>query len=173
MFTLGSDLDEYSTAIAKDLAVLGFFLVTFGLCSRAVKVVYLSETLISTLFGIVLGSVGLDILRFISDPWESGEETKTARKEVLWFARVVVGVQVLFTGATLPGKIIIKPPVAISLFIILLPVMAIEWIVTGLLAWGLLPGLTFLESLLVGACCCPTDPVLAYVVPFCVSHTAC
>jgi hypothetical protein len=31
----------------------------------------------------------------------------------------------------------------------------------GLLIWALIPGLTFLESLVIGSCVTPTDPVLA------------
>ena len=41
------------------------------------------------------------------------------------------------------------------------PIMTIAWFICSLLVWGLIPGLTFLESLVIGACVTPTDPVLA------------
>jgi len=39
--------------------------------------------------------------------------------------------------------------------------MLFAWFVTSLLIWGLIPGLTYLECLVIGACVTPTDPVLA------------
>lgn len=39
--------------------------------------------------------------------------------------------------------------------------MTAAWFVVGLLIWALIPGLTFLESLVIGSCVTPTDPVLA------------
>jgi NhaP-type Na+/H+ or K+/H+ antiporter len=39
--------------------------------------------------------------------------------------------------------------------------MICAWFVTSSLIWGLIPNLSFLESLIIGACVTPTDPVLA------------
>ena len=41
------------------------------------------------------------------------------------------------------------------------PVMTIAFFVCGTLVYLLIPGLTFLESLVIGSCVTPTDPVLA------------
>ena len=35
------------------------------------------------------------------------------------------------------------------------------WLTSSLLVWGMVPGLSFLHSLAVGACVTPTDPVLS------------
>ena len=48
-----------------------------------------------------------------------------------------------------------------SLVTLLGPIMTTAWFICSLLVWGLVPGLTFLESLVIGACVTPTDPVLA------------
>lgn len=42
--------------------------------------------------------------------------------------------------------------------------MTSAWFVTSLLIWGLIPGLTFLECLVIGACVTPTDPVLSNAI---------
>ena len=42
--------------------------------------------------------------------------------------------------------------------------MTIAWFICSLLVGGLIPGLTFLESLVIGACVTPTDPVLANAI---------
>jgi NhaP-type Na+/H+ or K+/H+ antiporter len=48
-----------------------------------------------------------------------------------------------------------------SLSVLLGPGMLGMWIVTSLLAWQILPGLSLVEGLIVGACVTPTDPVLS------------
>ena len=65
----------------------------------------------------------------------------------------------LFTGISLPKAYLYKQKR--SLITLLGPVMTIAWFICSLLVWGLIPGLTFLESLVIGACVTPTDPVLA------------
>ncbi|GAB1525016.1 hypothetical protein RhiTH_008172 [Rhizoctonia solani] len=42
--------------------------------------------------------------------------------------------------------------------------MAIAWIVCGFLIYELIPGLTFLEALIISACITPTDPILANAI---------
>lgn len=74
-------------------------------------------------------------------------------------ARLIIGLQVLFTGCNLPKQYIRKE--WLSLFVLLLPVMTCGWLGTGLLIWGIVPGLTYLEALVISACVTPTDPVLA------------
>jgi NhaP-type Na+/H+ or K+/H+ antiporter len=49
----------------------------------------------------------------------------------------------------------------LSLTTLLLPVMTAAWFISALLIWGLIPGLTYLEALVIGSCVTPTDPVLA------------
>jgi NhaP-type Na+/H+ or K+/H+ antiporter len=73
--------------------------------------------------------------------------------------RLVVGVQVLFTGISLPKAYLRKE--ALSLGVLLVGVMTVAWFVSALLIWGLIPNLTYLESLTIAAAITPTDPVLA------------
>lgn len=64
-----------------------------------------------------------------------------------------------FNGANLPKKYIKAE--WFSLFMLLFPIMTFGWLLIGLLIWGLIPKLSYLEALVIAACIVPTDPVLA------------
>lgn len=51
-----------------------------------------------------------------------------------------------------------------SLFFLLGPCMVYGWLVSALLIWGMIPGLTYLSCLVIAACVTPTDPILAQAV---------
>lgn len=93
--------------------------------------------------------------------WGNTAETNYVTYE---FSRLVVGIQVLFTGISLPKAYLRKE--ALSLTVLLFGVMTIAWFISALLIWGLIPNLTYLESLAISAAITPTDPVLAnrYVI---------
>lgn len=74
-------------------------------------------------------------------------------------SRVVIAVQVLFTGISLPKAYLWRK--RLSLFTLLIPVMTCAWFVSSLLVWAFIPKLTFLEALVIGSCVTPTDPVLS------------
>jgi NhaP-type Na+/H+ or K+/H+ antiporter len=74
-------------------------------------------------------------------------------------SRIVIGLQVLFTGVNLPKQYIRRE--WLSLTMLLLPIMTCAWLSVGLLIWAIIPGLTYLEALVISACVVPTDPVLA------------
>jgi len=42
--------------------------------------------------------------------------------------------------------------------------MVYGWLISALLIWALIPGLTYLSSLVIAACITPTDPILAQAV---------
>lgn len=88
--------------------------------------------------------------------WGSYDDTNYVTYEL---TRLVVGVQVLFTGISLPMAYLRKE--ALSLTVLLLPIMTTAWLVCALLIWGLIPSITFLEALCISAAITPTDPVLA------------
>ena len=73
--------------------------------------------------------------------------------------RIVIAVQVLFTGIALPKKYLWKEKQ--SLLVLLFPIMTTAWFITALLVWGIIGQVTFLESLCIASCVTPTDPVLA------------
>ncbi|KAF8608689.1 hypothetical protein BDV93DRAFT_518754 [Ceratobasidium sp. AG-I] len=142
------------------LVVLSLYICGYGLISYVVKHrLLLSEPLVALLFGIVVGPA---VLGWV-DPnlWKSDADKLLGYRDslTLTITRVVIGIQVFFAGVALP-KQYLKTEFQ-SLVVLLLPVMAAAWFVCGLLIFQLIPRLTFLEALLIGACITPTDPVLA------------
>jgi len=104
------------------------------------------------LAGIVFGPIALGI--FDPESWSADSEYLTFQ-----ITRIVIAIQVLFTGIALPKAYLLRE--WRSLIILVGPVMTTAWFICGLLVWALIPGLTFLESLVIGSCVTPTDPVLA------------
>ncbi|GAA97563.1 uncharacterized protein L969DRAFT_91475 [Mixia osmundae IAM 14324] len=153
VITIETDVDSISTA----LAVLGFYIVIIGLGSYTLKEkLYLSDALIAIIVGIIVGPIGTNWI----SPWIWSDYDEELRNKITYeFMRIVIGIQVLFCGISLPGKYLLKAWK--SLAMILLPVMTAAWFVSSLIIWGLVPGLTFLEALCIGACLAPTDPVLS------------
>jgi NhaP-type Na+/H+ or K+/H+ antiporter len=77
----------------------------------------------------------------------------------LYFTRLVLGVQLVLAGVQLPSKYLKTEWKSLSL--LLGPGMTVMWIVTSLLVFALVPHISFLQALAVGACVTPTDPVLS------------
>lgn len=143
------------TQVSKSLAVLGGFIVIYGLLSYVVKErLYLSEPLLAVTAGIIVGPYVLNWVDPIS--WGNAEETNYV---TYTFTRIVVGIQVLFCGISLPKAYLWREKLSLS--ILLFGIMTTAWFATALLIWGLIPNLTFLESLCIAAAVTPTDPVLA------------
>ncbi|SPO23450.1 related to Na+/H+-exchanging protein [Ustilago trichophora] len=143
------------TQVSKSLAVLGGFIVIYGLLSYVVKErLYLSEPLLAVTAGIIVGPYVLNWVDPIS--WGNTEETNYV---TYTFTRIVVGIQVLFCGISLPKAYLWREKLSLS--ILLFGIMTTAWFATALLIWGLIPNLTFLESLCIAAAVTPTDPVLA------------
>lgn len=141
--------------VSKSLAVLGGFIVIYGLLSFVAKErLYLSEPLLAVTAGIIVGPYVLNWVDPLS--WGTQEETNYVTYQ---FTRIVVGIQVLFCGISLPKAYLWKEK--FSLVILLFGIMTTAWFATALLIWGLIPNLTFLESLCIAAAVTPTDPVLA------------
>ena len=77
----------------------------------------------------------------------------------LYFCRLVLGVQLVLAGVQLPSKYLQKEWKSLAL--LLGPGMTAMWLCSSLLVWGMVPKLSFLHSLAIGACVTPTDPVLS------------
>lgn len=142
------------------LATLSLYICGYGLVSYVIKhKLYLSEPLIALLFGIIVGPA---VLKWV-DPnlWKPEEDRLMGYKDglTLILTRITIGIQVFFAGVALPKKYL-KTEFQ-SLVMLLLPIMAIAWLVCGFLIYELIPRLTFMEALLISACITPTDPVLA------------
>ncbi|KAK7746928.1 hypothetical protein SLS53_002116 [Cytospora paraplurivora] len=81
---------------------------------------------------------------------------------ILYFSRLVLGVQLVLAGVQLPSQYLKTQWKPLSL--LLGPVMTAMWLTTSLLIWGLVPNLPFLHALAIGSCVTPTDPILSNVI---------
>ncbi len=77
----------------------------------------------------------------------------------LYFTRLVLGVQLVLAGVQLPSKYLWTEWKSLAL--LLGPGMTAMWLSSSLIIWGMVPNLSFLHSLAIGACVTPTDPVLS------------
>ncbi|OCF31083.1 hypothetical protein I316_07214 [Kwoniella heveanensis BCC8398] len=144
------------TETSKALAVSGGYISLVGLVSYFVKEkLFMSEALIALLIGIITGPIALNWF----NPFVWAEDQSALTHQV---TRIVIAIQVLFTGISLPAAYLRRE--WLSLTTLLGPVMTTAWFISSLLVWGLVPGLTFLESLVIGACVTPTDPVLSNAI---------
>lgn len=137
-------------------AVLGGFILLFGLTSLVIKErIYISEACrsffslickyqylipcvlaVAIACGIIFGPLCANFINVS----EWGEEP-TITKE---FARIVIAIQVMAAGVALPKKYLYKELKSIAMLIG--PVMICMWLVSGLLVWGLIPGLQFVSK---------------------------
>ncbi|KAI9249536.1 Sodium/hydrogen exchanger family-domain-containing protein [Sporodiniella umbellata] len=49
----------------------------------------------------------------------------------------------------------------LTMFMLLVPIMIFMWLVSGLFIWWLIAPIDYLQALVIAACVCPTDPILA------------
>ncbi|KAL4402101.1 sodium:proton antiporter [Malassezia pachydermatis] len=141
--------------MSKGFAIMGGFVVIYGLFSYFVRErLYISEPMLAVAIGVI---VGPHVLNWV-DPF-SWAEPETVNEVTYQVSRIVIAVQVLFTGIALPEKYLWKQWKSLSVLLIL--IMTTAWFVTALLVWGLIKDLTFLEALCISSCVTPTDPVLA------------
>ncbi|KAK5070807.1 hypothetical protein LTS08_000454 [Lithohypha guttulata] len=138
-------------------AVLGGFITLFGLVSYLLKErFYLSEALISLLAGVAFSPHALNWIR----PLEYAEGSQEHVEQItFYFSRLVLGVQLVIAGVQLPRRYLRTE--WRSLAILLGPGMTMMWLTASLLVWAMVPHISFLHSLAVGACVTPTDPVLS------------
>ncbi|KAL3469767.1 Sodium/hydrogen exchanger family-domain-containing protein [Aspergillus californicus] len=138
-------------------ATLGGFISIFGLVSYLFKErFYLSEALISLLAGVAFSPHAANFIR--PDDYALGTE-RNLEQITLCFTRLVLGVQLVLAGVQLPKRYLQVEWRSLSL--LLGPGMAAMWMCSALIIWALVPNFSFLQSLAVGACVTPTDPVLS------------
>lgn len=138
-------------------ATLGGFVTIFGLVSYLLKEkFYLSEALISSIFGLVFSPHAANFIRPLD--YANGNEVDL-ETITLYFTRLVLGVQLVLAGVQLPSKYLRKEWKSLS--ILLGPGMCIMWMFTSLLVWAMVPGIPFLFAMAVGASVTPTDPILS------------
>jgi len=121
--------------------------------------VLISRAVISLLAGLLVSPLAGNLIRPLEYTNGSTEDVDLI---TLYFSRLVLGVQLVLAGVQLPSRYLAlhwKP-----LAILLGPIMVAMWMATSLLVWALVPGISFLHALAVGACVTPTDPVLSNVI---------
>jgi NhaP-type Na+/H+ or K+/H+ antiporter len=131
--------------------LLTAFLITYALFSVSIRNrLHLSEPPLATVFGIITGPRGLNLVT----PQEWGFSDDVIQE----FTRIVVGVQCFAVGLELPDRYIRQK--ARALLVLLGPVMAFGWIMCAVFI-KLLFDTDVATALTIAACLTPTDPVLA------------
>ncbi|KAI9836272.1 MAG: hypothetical protein M1819_001609 [Sarea resinae] len=138
-------------------ATLGGFITLFGLVSFLCKEkFYLSEALLSLAAGIIFSPHATNFIKPLDFALGSQANLDSI---TLYFCRLVLGVQLILAGVQLPSGYLHRQWKSLSL--LLGPGMAGMWLIGSLLIWAMVPHLSFLHALAVGACVTPTDPVLS------------
>jgi NhaP-type Na+/H+ or K+/H+ antiporter len=141
-------------------ATLGGFISVFGLVSYLLKEkFYLSEALISTIFGVIFSPHVANLIRPLDYALGNVEDLETI---TLYFTRLVLGVQLVLAGIQLPSKYLWTE--RRSLLTLVGPGMCMMWMVTSLIVWALIPHIDFVMAMSVGACVTPTDPILSNTI---------
>ncbi|RVD93140.1 Na+ H+ antiporter [Tubulinosema ratisbonensis] len=137
-------------ALYKILAIIGSFNIGFGLISLFIKEkCYLSETLIATIVGILIGKHVFNLVDL---------KNEISNNFMYEFSRMVITLQVVAVGAHVPKEYFKRA--FKSIFVLLGPLMLISWVVSSLII-KFVSGFSYTLSFLAGACVTPTDPVLA------------
>ncbi|KAI2634455.1 Sodium/hydrogen exchanger family-domain-containing protein [Xylaria nigripes] len=142
------------------LAVLGSFIVVFGLFADRIKSIwYLGEALPAVITGVVLGPAAAGFL----DPGKWGSaEAGPGDGITLGVMRVVIGIQLVIAGYQLPAKYVrwhYK-----EIIVCLLPIMTLMWLSTSMCILAVMPNLSLQSTLVIGACVTSTDPILSQAV---------
>ena len=121
--------------------------------SRLLNRLWVSELIIATAVGVLIGPDALAVL----DPAAWGDEHAILEQA----ARITLAIALMGVALRLPQRYITRHwrPTAMLIG----PIMVLMWIASGLLAWGLLD-VSFWQAALVGAILTPTDPVLASTI---------
>ncbi|TVY37907.1 Na(+)/H(+) antiporter [Lachnellula subtilissima] len=132
-------------------SVLGGFITLYGLVSYLFKEkFYLSESC------VIFSPHATNFIK----PLDYTNNSQASLNDVtLYFTRLVLGVQLVLAGVQLPSRYLHKEWKSLALLVG--PVMTLMWLASSLLVWGLVPGISFLQALAIGACVTPTDPVLS------------
>lgn len=142
---------EFSTFTIA-IAILSGFIVFFGYVSMFIKErCFLSEAFVALVVGIIAGPLVSN--GFDPNSWSDSDEIT---KEL---TRCILAIQVMAVGIELPKHYMKKEWLTMTM--LLLPVMIFMWLVSGLFIWWLVPPVNYLHALVIAACVCPTDPILA------------
>ncbi|KAI8984694.1 Sodium/hydrogen exchanger family-domain-containing protein [Mycotypha africana] len=134
------------------VAVISGFILFFGYISMFLKEkLFLSEALVAVIVGIIAGP----LVSHGFDPMSWPEHDEITKQ----LTRCIIAIQVMAVGIELPKHYLKKE--WLTMLCLLLPTMVFMWLVSGLFIWALIPPINYLEALVISACVCPTDPILA------------
>ncbi|PFH50973.1 hypothetical protein AMATHDRAFT_192267 [Amanita thiersii Skay4041] len=135
---------------------LGGFVVAFSMISLfAREKLYLNEVILGTAFGVLMGPHVAGVF----DPRSWTKEVDAVTLEVM---RVVLATGLFAIGVELPRSYMAKH--AKSLLVMIVPTMAIGWIIVGGLIKALFPALNFISCLAIASCLTPTDPIICAAI---------
>ena len=120
--------------------------------------IYISDAdvlVISLVAGVIFSPHAANLVK----PFEYAGSQANLNAVTLSFSRLVLGVQLVLAGVQLPSRYLQKEWKSLAL--LLGPIMTLMWITSSLLVWAMVPNLSFLHALAIGACVTPTDPVLS------------
>ncbi|KAM0280470.1 hypothetical protein ACHAQH_004049 [Verticillium albo-atrum] len=150
------------TGSTFDLAVTGFggWLLVFGPFSSLFKDrYYLSVACLSFLAGLLFARLtGLVEPVHFTEHGNIDEVAATT----LDLSRIVLGVQLLFAGVSLPRRFLRTEWKSLAL--LLGPGMVAMWVCSTAIIWLLVPGLSLVHAMIIAACITPTDPILSATV---------
>ncbi|KAG9223282.1 hypothetical protein CCMSSC00406_0000029 [Pleurotus cornucopiae] len=112
---------------------------------------YISEVVLGTAFGILMGPLVANIF----DPRSWGTDSNVITLEVM---RVVLATGLFAIGIELPQSYLAEH--AKGLLVLVIPTMAFGWLVVAGIMDALFPHLDFISCLVIAACLTPTDPVI-------------
>lgn len=113
----------------------------------------------AVLIGTLLGPLAAKFLD--ASRWGSAAANQTS-VITLGVARVVIGVQLVIAGFQLPAKY--QRLRWREMALCLLPIMTIMWLCTTLCLLAVVPRITLLAALVIGACVTCTDPILSQAI---------
>ncbi|KAF9493915.1 hypothetical protein BDN71DRAFT_1449556 [Pleurotus eryngii] len=135
---------------------LGGFVVLFSMISLLVREkLYISEVVLGTAFGILMGPLVANIF----DPRSWGTDSNVITLEV---SRVVLATGLFAIGIELPQSYLADH--AKGLLVLVIPTMAFGWLVVAGIMDALFPHLDFISCLVIAACLTPTDPVICATI---------
>ncbi|EGY23408.1 Na+/H+ antiporter [Verticillium dahliae VdLs.17] len=139
---------------------LGGLLLASGAISSLVRDrYYLSFATLSFLAGLFLTTFTgvVEPVHFVDD-----DSVDPVTAITLDLSRLVLGVQLLFAGVSLPSRFLRTE--WRSLGLLLGPGLVAMWLCSALVIWLLIAGLPFIHAAAIAACIAPTDPILSVAI---------
>ncbi|KAJ3514637.1 hypothetical protein NLJ89_g2266 [Agrocybe chaxingu] len=135
---------------------IGGFVVAFSMFSLlAREKIYVNEVVLGTAYGIFMGPYFAGVF----DPRSWGSVSDEVTLEVM---RIVLATGLFAIGVELPRAYMATH--AKSLLAMVVPTMAIGWVIVAGLLRALFPQLNFISCLAISACLTPTDPIICAAI---------